>query len=97
MGQKIHRIVTGHNTEGKAVITINDHATNAVEIKGWPGLWVTDLCTTDEMPVDNNGSADRGARPLRHDPTPRGTIFRVTLPARRAFDPTPVPSAERRT
>ena len=60
MGQKIHRIVTGHNAKGKAIITINDHAPNAVEIKGWPGLWVTDLWTTDEMPIDNNGSTDRG-------------------------------------
>src|SRR5688572_30753316 len=77
MGQKIHRIVTGHNAQGKAIITINDHAPNAVEIKGWRGLWVTDLWTTDEMPIDNNGSTDRGARPLRHDPTPNGTIFRV--------------------
>lgn len=77
MGQKIRRIVTGHDASGKAVITINDLAPNSVEIKGWPGLWVTELWTTDEMPVDNSGNTDRGARPLRHDPTPNGTIFRV--------------------
>jgi mannose-6-phosphate isomerase-like protein (cupin superfamily) len=77
VGQKIHRIVTGHNKQGKAVISINDQASNAVEIKGWPGLWVTDLWTTDEMPIDNMTEHDRGARPLRHDPTPNGTIFRV--------------------
>jgi mannose-6-phosphate isomerase-like protein (cupin superfamily) len=29
------------------------------------------------MPIDNSGKNDRGARPLRHDPGPNGTIFRV--------------------
>ena len=77
MGQKIHRIVTGHDDKGKAIITINDLASNSTEIKGWPGLWVTELWTTNEMPVDNKGDEDQGARPMRHDPTPSGTIFRV--------------------
>jgi mannose-6-phosphate isomerase-like protein (cupin superfamily) len=77
MGQKIRRIVTGHNAQGKATVMINDLAPNTTEIKGWPGLWVTELWTTNEMPVDNSASADQGARPIRHDPTPNGTIFRV--------------------
>jgi mannose-6-phosphate isomerase-like protein (cupin superfamily) len=77
MGQKIRRIVTGHNDQGKAVLLFNDLAPNANEIKGWPGLCVTEIWTTDETPADNLGKADRGARPMRHDPTPSGTIFRV--------------------
>ena len=77
MGHKVHRIVTGHDAGGKSNILIDDFAPNSVEIKGWPGLWVTEVWTTDEMPVDNSGSADRGTRPLRHDPTPGGTIFRM--------------------
>ena len=77
MGQKIRRIVTGHK-DGKATIMINDLASNATEIKGWKGLWVTELWTTNEMPIDNaQWGEDQGARPLRHDPTPSGTIFRV--------------------
>jgi mannose-6-phosphate isomerase-like protein (cupin superfamily) len=32
---------------------------------------------TDEMPVSNDGSKDRSLRPMRHDPTRSGTIFRV--------------------
>jgi mannose-6-phosphate isomerase-like protein (cupin superfamily) len=77
VGQKIRRFVTGHDSNGKAGVTINDHAPNATEIKGWPGLCVTELWVTNEMPVDNAGKADQGARPMRHDPTPNGTIFRV--------------------
>lgn len=77
MGQKIRRIVTGHDDKGKAIIMINDLASNSTEIKGWPGLWVTELWTTNETPADNKGTTDRGARPMRHDPVPNGTIFRV--------------------
>ena len=77
MGQKIRRVVTGHDGGGKAVVAINDLAPNATEIKGWPGLCVTELWVTNEMPVDNGGRTDQGARPMRHDPTPKGTIFRV--------------------
>ena len=77
MLQKIRRIVTGHNAAGKAVILFNDHAPNATPIKGWPGLGVTEVWVTDEMPVDNDGAKDRSLRPMRHDPTPSGTIFRV--------------------
>ena len=29
------------------------------------------------MPVDNSGDEDLSTRPLRHDPTEQGTIFRV--------------------
>ena len=77
MVQKIRRFVTGHNAAGKAIVMIDDHAPNATEIKGWPGLGVTELWVTDEMPVDNHGAKDRSLRPMRHDPTPSGTIFRV--------------------
>jgi len=77
MLQKIRRFVTGHNAAGRATVTIDDHAPNATEIKGWPGLGVTELWVTDEMPVSNDGSKDRSLRPMRHDPTRSGTIFRV--------------------
>jgi mannose-6-phosphate isomerase-like protein (cupin superfamily) len=77
MLQKIRRVVTGHNAAGKATIMISDHAPNVTAIKGWPGLGVTEIWVTDEMPVSNHGSRDHSLRPLRHDPTPSGTIFRV--------------------
>ena len=82
MLQKIRRIVTGHNAAGKATILFNDRAPNVTAIKGWPGLGVTEVWVTDEMPVSNDGAKDRSLRPMRHDPTPSGTIFRVVeIPA----------------
>ncbi len=77
MRQSVRRIVTGHHANGRSMVLINDAAPNTTEIKGWPGLHVTELWTTEEMPVNNHGPADRGARALRHDPGPNGTIFRI--------------------
>ena len=77
MLQKIRRVVTGHNGAGKAVILFDDHAPNANPLKGWSGAGVTEVWVTGEMPVSNDGAADRSLRPMRHDPTPSGTIFRV--------------------
>ena len=77
MRQAIRRIVTGHDQQGRSNITINDDAPNVIEVKGWPDLDVTLLWVTGEMPVDNMGKTDQGARPMRHDPTSGGTIFRI--------------------
>jgi len=77
MIQSIRRYVTGHKPDGAAVVMIDDYAPNATELKGWPGLGVTELWVTDESPVDNTGTEDRSLRPMRHDPTRHGTIFRV--------------------
>ena len=77
MRQALRRIVTGHDAQGRSNISIDDTAPNVIEVKGWPGLFVTELWVTGEMPVDNMGKTDQGGRPMRHDPTPGGTIFRI--------------------
>lgn len=73
----IRRIVTGHNAQGKSNVTFAGLATNVLDSPAWPGSRVTELWVTEEMPVDNTGVVDRGARPIRHDPVPGGSIFRV--------------------
>jgi mannose-6-phosphate isomerase-like protein (cupin superfamily) len=73
----IRRIVTGHNAQGKSNVTFAGNATNLLDSPAWPGSRVTELWVTEEMPVDNTGMVDRGARPIRHDPVPGGSIFRV--------------------
>jgi mannose-6-phosphate isomerase-like protein (cupin superfamily) len=78
MPNDIRRIVTGHNAQGRSNITFDSMAKNIMEFPAWPGARVTELWTTEEVPVDNTGDTDRGVRPIRHDPTPNGgTIFRV--------------------
>ncbi len=75
--QNIRRIVTGHNALGRSNITFAGEATNVLDSPAWPGSRVTELWVTQEIPVDNTGDTDRGARPIQHDPGPGGTIFRV--------------------
>jgi mannose-6-phosphate isomerase-like protein (cupin superfamily) len=78
MPQDIRRIVTGHDAQGRSNITFEGTAANIMEFPAWPGARVTELWTTEEVPVDNTGNVDRGARAIRHDPTPNGgTIFRI--------------------
>ena len=77
MPSQIRRIVTGHDSQGRSNITFEGAATNILDIAGYEGARVTEIWVTEEMPVDNTGAADRGARPIRHDPGPNGTIFRV--------------------
>ena len=73
----IKRIVTGLNADGKSTVTFEDHCTNIMAIPGTTGGFISELWVSDEMPIDNSGDNDRATRPIRHDPTEQGTIFRV--------------------
>lgn len=72
----IHRIVTGHNASGQATILFDSHARETLEFPGWADAGSTELWATNETPADANSTDDR-ARPMRHDPEPGGTLFRV--------------------
>ena len=74
---KVRRFVTGINDEGRSIVTFDDHTPNTMEIGGWPGAYISEVWVTDSCPVDNSGNEDKSLRPIRHDPTPAGTVFRV--------------------
>jgi mannose-6-phosphate isomerase-like protein (cupin superfamily) len=73
----VRRIVTGHNAQGQSDISFDGPPTNIRELPGWPGLYVNEMWVTEESPAEVSGSADRALRPIRHDPAPGGSIFRV--------------------
>lgn len=73
----VKRVLTGFDQQGKSIIESADVASNRMELAGWPGAFVTDLWSTDETPVQLVAGEDRGARPIRHDPKPNGSIFRI--------------------
>ncbi len=77
MATSVNRIVTGHNDEGRSIILYADQGKNVTNIPSWPGLIVSELWVTNESPADNSGSADRSLRPMKHDPDPHGSIFRL--------------------
>lgn len=77
MIQRVRRVVTGHDAEGRSAIIADGPATNVKEIASFPGLALTDLWETAGAPASNAGSADAANRPVHLEPPKNGTIFRV--------------------
>ena len=77
MIQKVRRILTGHDAEGRSIILADGAATSVKELPSIPGLALTDLWETTESPASNEGCEDAAARAVRLEPPSGGTIFRV--------------------
>ncbi|WP_116140235.1 cupin domain-containing protein [Trinickia diaoshuihuensis] len=74
---KIRRVVSGHDAQGRSTVLFDGYATNVKEMESMPGLALTDLWETDTSPVDNSSNDDAVARPVRLEPPPNGSIFRM--------------------
>lgn len=74
MSLQLRRVVTGHDEGGRAVVVIDELATNLAQPR--PGLSASVVWTTDTIPADNSG-ADDGARRKVGTTLPGGTVFRV--------------------
>ena len=69
----IRRVVTGHDANGKAIVTIDEPAkTKSMRA----GVETTVVWTSEGFPVDNSGDADESEREVGtfH---PGGTVFRI--------------------
>jgi mannose-6-phosphate isomerase-like protein (cupin superfamily) len=77
MPQKIRRVVTGHDEDGRSTFLIDGIAPNIKEMESMPGLALTDLWETTGTPANNIGHADAAARPVRLEPPKNGTILRI--------------------
>lgn len=77
MVERIRRVVTGHDKNGKSVFISDDHATAVKEMESMPGLALTDLWRTTGAPADNSGNADAADTPVILEPSLRGTVFRL--------------------
>lgn len=73
MTLKLRRVVTGHDANGKAIVTIDEICT---PVSPREGVSASVVWTSEGFPVDNNGSADEAKRQTgtTHD---NGTVFRV--------------------
>lgn len=74
MSLKIRRVVTGHDTSGRAVVKIDEVAKNVSSRR--PGASSTVIWSTDTFPVVNEGDADRG-QSVTGTTLENGTVFRV--------------------
>jgi mannose-6-phosphate isomerase-like protein (cupin superfamily) len=78
MVQKIRRVVTGHDAQGRSILLSDGPATSVKEMAPtFPGLALTDFWETTASPTSNAGSADAANRPVRLEPGRNGTIFRM--------------------
>ena len=74
MTLQFRRVITGHDANGRAVVTIDEVAKNIVS--GRPGALASVVWTTDSFPVNNDGTADEGQRKVGTT-LKNGTVFRM--------------------
>src|SRR6185437_5675000 len=74
MAFKLRRVVTGHDSTGRAIVMIDENVTNAASRR--PGSTASVVWTTESFPVDNSGDEDGSRRDVGtfHK---NGTVFRV--------------------
>ena len=82
MAMEVRRIVTGHDTNGKAVIK-TDERLPAVSRLGRPHIAGCEIWSTDRMPADNSDAADAAQRKgfvtrYNYVGTGQGTVIRIT-------------------
>ena len=74
MALQIRRVVTGHDQNGRAIVSIDEICKNVISRR--PAHSSCVVWSTGEFPTDNDGNSDGGARPLA-TVDPNGTVFRL--------------------
>lgn len=77
MLQKIRRVVTGHNADGKSIIVSDEASPNSLAVLNEPAYGLTDLWVTSKTPADNSTNGDPASRKIVLEPPSGGSIFRV--------------------
>ena len=77
MLQRIRRVITGHNAQGKSVIVSDAESPNSIALMETPAYGLTDLWVTSATPADNSNGTDPAARRIVLTPPKGGSIFRV--------------------
>jgi mannose-6-phosphate isomerase-like protein (cupin superfamily) len=77
----IHRVITGHDARGKAVVSTNGPLPMVTEIKAIPGTIFHEVWSTAATPVEINNGADPSTGPISIPPPKLGTRIRfVDIP-----------------
>ena len=75
MSLAVRRVVTGHDENGRAIVSIDETFKNVVQTR--PGAHAAVIWTSEGFPVDNDGSADTSGRKIGIATIDNGTVFRV--------------------
>src|SRR4051812_5794400 len=77
----IHRVVTGHDPDGKAIIASNGPLAAIVELAAVPGMIFHEVWETSATPAPVDNCADPTTGPMMHGAPKNGTRIRfVDLP-----------------
>jgi hypothetical protein len=74
MAVQMRRVVTGHDTNGRAVVKIDEVSENIISAR--PGATSCVIWTTESFPVNNTGDSDEGLRKVGTT-LKNGTVFRL--------------------
>ena len=74
MALQVRRVITGHDSSGRAIVSIDEISQNV--FSGRPGATACNIWTTEGFPANNDGSNDEGLRKVGTT-LKNGTIFRV--------------------
>ena len=75
--QRVRRVITATDSNGKSYIHSDGIAANYKEMTGMEGLYLTDLWETTGPRAKNRGIDDAAARPVHLEPPDGGTILRI--------------------
>lgn len=77
----IHRVVTGHDADGRAIVTSDGALPTVVEVAAIPGTVFHEVWSTEATPARVDNGADPTLGPLRLPPPGHGTRIRfVDIP-----------------
>jgi mannose-6-phosphate isomerase-like protein (cupin superfamily) len=73
---KIHRVVTGHDSEGRSIVSSNGPLTNVFNLDIIPGLVLHEVWNTTQIPITIDNGVDPANGPLKLGPQKNGTKIR---------------------
>jgi mannose-6-phosphate isomerase-like protein (cupin superfamily) len=77
----IHRVVTGHDAQGRAIVSSNGPLPSVIEVAAIPGTVFHEVWNTSSSPAPIDNSADPTVGALKLPPPPQGTRMRfVDIP-----------------
>ena len=77
MANKIRRVVTGHDAQGRAVCIADGYATNILQRPNRPGVTLTNLWQNTRVPTEYDGPTETVDGPFVLHPPKGGVVFRV--------------------
>lgn len=77
MAGGIRRVVTGHDTRGKAIVIFDEETPNVFKPPARPGVAINNIWRVHESPASLAGNEDTTTGTIGLEPPKNGSVFRV--------------------